>query len=685
LQALEARLTPSSLITLVGPGGVGKTSLGRSLASQLRGRFRDGCLSIDLTVIRNHEELTAVIGHVAQISEVTTDNLPELLRGLDALLLLDDADELVPEVASLCAALNAAGSRITVLVTCRERLGVAGEQIWPVLPLSDEDAVELLVRKATELAPLGSLVTADRSEVSNLARSVDHLPLVLEMLASASAYLGIAELSDLVTAHPELLTDPRRDAPSRHKSLDLLLTDSLARLDSTEREALTAASTFAGPFRLSDAAALIDRPTDALSIVRRLIDRSLLSPSISGAHGPRFQMLRTVSRAVGRTADSTLTTLWRRKHAEWVADELREADITLRSADEREGSRRFVDLADDARLAHSWARDNDISLALDMTAALQLYAHSRLWAEPAQWAQSIQEWREHGRAVAAAASQASQEGRFDDAWNLGQLALQDSDERVRAWALEVLSDVALYVGRLQDAENHASELVSLGVRIGDPRLVALGTTNGALARVYAGRPTEALEVIEKYPGDGPRSEVPTDAAWLEYAAGEALATAGRTAEALEHLQRSNQLGEQADSRFVAGIAQSTVAGLQFRAGDLTAAAHTYSALISTFRRHGIITHLTISLRNTVHLLSALGADQEAATLAGWVLGARARPGYGPDLDELVRTREALRGQHGDEAVTTWEAKGALLTASEATDVALHVLERIDGHECDGTA
>jgi predicted ATPase len=648
--------------------------LARSLASRLRPRFRDGCLSIDLTVIHDHAELAAVIGHAAQLAEVTTETLPDLLRGLDALLLLDDADDLVPEVAALCAALHTAGSQLTVLVTCRERLGAPDEQIWPVLPLNDDDAIELLTRKATELAPLGSLVSADPHEVASLAQSVDHLPLALEMLASASAYLGTAELNDLVTVHPELLTDPRRDAPLRHKSLEILLTDSLDRLGPTSRDALTAVSTFAGPFRLVDAAALIDSGPEGLTLVRHLVERSLLSPSISSNQGPRFQMLRTVTRAVQRTTHPDVLSASRQRHARWVADELQRADATLRSADEREGSRRFADLADDARLAHAWAREHDVSLALQMTAALQLYAHSRLWAEPAQWAQAIPQWRQHGRAVAAAASQASQEGRFETARELGHHVLKDADSTVRAWALEVLSDVALYLGELDDAVQHAADLVALGVQTGDPRMVAIGTTNGALARAYSERPAEALELIDAYPGDGPRSAAPTDIAWLEYGTGEALSIAGRTADAIKQLQRSNLVGEQADSRFVAGIAQSTLAGLQFRAGDLIEAAQTYCSLISTFRRHGIITHLTISLRNTVHLLAALGADREAATLAGWVLGARARPGYGPDLDELARTRDALRTTHGDDVVSRWEEDGAGLTASEASGLALQVLQ-----------
>jgi predicted ATPase/DNA-binding winged helix-turn-helix (wHTH) protein len=671
--AIAQRLLPGALVTLVGPGGVGKTTLGRSLAAHLHGSFRDGCFPIDLTVVRDRDELFAVVARALQIVDASSDTLPALLRTFQALLLLDDADELVSEVAGLCEAISGDGSRVTLLVTCRERLGASGEQIWPVLPLGSDDAVELLQTRAAQLAPFGALMGSDTSEMVELTALVDNLPLAIEMLASGSAHLGRHELAELVSSAPETLTDPRRNAPARHKSLDVLVTASIARLEAPEATALEAISTFAGPFHLADAAAVCGLGSAGLPVVRDLVDCSLLAPSISDGQGPRFQMLRTVTRAVRKRLDDKTRQHYEQQHAAWVAAELAAADRLLRSEDERAGSERFACLADDARVAHAWAREHDVELALAMTASLHLYAHSRLWAEPAQWAEAIPDWRHHGRALAAAASQASQEARFDDTADLGRIALADDDPVVQAWALEALSDIEIYRGELEAAISHSGELVALGLRCADTRMIALGSTNGVLARAYNGDPEGAIEHWDLYPWDGPRSSAPTDRGWLTYARGEALDEGGQAEAAVEQLELAAQLADSVDSRFVAGVARSSLGSIQRRSGNLRASTSTHRDLIATFSRHGIATHLAITLRNTVPLLVALGREREASVLCGWLLGPNGRSGYGANLDMVTAARNQLRASH-PAAASDWEHLGAPLSVFELATFTLAALD-----------
>ena len=592
---------------------------------------------------------------------------------LDALLLLDDADDMVPEVAQLCGQLIEQGGRISMVVTTRERLHVRGEQLWPVLPLSASAARELLTARARELAPFGSVLNSSGPELDSLTEAVDRLPLAVEMLASMSAFLSIAELQDLVGQQPHLVTSEQRDAPERHRSLDRLVEGSVERLDLRARRALTALTSFAGAFSVTDAAAVVGDEGTGIAVLRELIDRSLLS-AVTSATSPRFQMLRTVRTAVLKDTNPHERNAAARRHAEWVTTQLALADEILRGQREAEGAHVFERLADEARAAHAWARREDPPLAVRLTAALHLYAYSRLWAEPARWAEAISgDEREHGQVLATLASQASQEGRLHQAQTLAGRLLHNDDVCVQGWALETLSDVAIYLGELEHAAQHAQTLVDLGHRVAEPRMVAIGLTNTALANIYAGRAGIALDILDGQAGPPHLTFAPSERAWLAFARGEALASI-HDMSALAPLEEAVRLGDSVGNLFVAGIARSTIASLETEGGGFRAAAATYTEVLETFLRQGNVTHLRVFLRNTVPLLDHLGEPAAAATVGSWVFGASATIGYGPDVEVARETLSRLRTEHGDEQMNAWAQEAQTYTATDVAERALAALK-----------
>ena len=123
LDELSQRVRPGALVTLVGPGGVGKTTLARTLVAESAGRFAEGAIIVDLTVLEEPSQLLGAVARAARAGDSSDNMLSSTLSGLDAVLLLDDADDLVPEVAQLCAELAQSGGRLAVIVTSRERLG----------------------------------------------------------------------------------------------------------------------------------------------------------------------------------------------------------------------------------------------------------------------------------------------------------------------------------------------------------------------------------------------------------------------------------------------------------------------------------------------------------------------------------------------------------------------------------
>jgi len=674
MQELSQRVQPGALVTLVGPGGVGKTTLARTLVAESAGRFTEGAIVVDLTALDEPSQLLGALARAARAGDTSRSMLASTLGALDAVLLLDDADDLVSEVAHLCGQLMQGGGRLALLVTSRERLGVHGEQIWPVLPLSDAAARELLTARAQDLAPLGSIPGADSAELDALCVAVDRLPLALEMLAGMSAVLGVADLLALVDTRLDLITSAQRGTPQRHRSLEQLVTGSIGRLDERTARALTALTSFAGAFTLPDALAVVRGGDDALSVVRELVDRSLLSPVV-GPGAPRFQMLRTVRRAVLGGADLADLDTAARRHAELVTSTLERADAELRGIEEAHGASVFERLTDEARVAHAWARRSDPGLAVRLTAALHLFAYSRLWAEPARWAEAIAgDEAHHGAVLAALASQAVQEGRLAEAAATCEALLDDVDARVRGWALEVLSDVGIYQGDLERARERSLALIELGQERVEPRMIAIGITNAALSSLYAERPYETLRLLDSCTAEFLATCAPSEQAWLAFARGEALAEVN--AEAADGpLLESVRLGNSVGNRFVAGIAASVLAALDAARGNREDAVVSYIELVGTFLRQGNVTHLTTFLRNMVPLLASLGESEAVAVVGTWVLGPSARPSYGPDVDAALMTLETLRSSYGDDQMRTWTEQAQALTAAETTELALAALRR----------
>ncbi len=462
---LLARLGAGVLVTLIGPGGVGKTALAKAVAVTARDRFPDGVWQVDLTPVADDEAVAGAVARAAR-SEASPGDLPEYLAGLRALLVLDNCEHVVSGVARLVEDLHSApGAPIAILATSRERLGVGTEQVFPLLPLRSVPATELFVQRTAAAAPGVDPAGFDPVTVSGLLNALDHLPLGIEMAAARMSTMSLEDLASAVTRGLDVLRSARRSAPQRHESLQSLVGWSTGQLAPEDHDVLQDLAVFAGPFTSRASIAVLGNPDHDGAAVQRalsnLADRSLLQ--VDGGPPVRFRLLETVRTALSQTGRPPQAGL-SGSHADWVIDVLGSADARLRGPDEHLAQHRIHEVGDEARAAHRWARHQDRGRAAALTRHLQLFAHTRLWAEPAVWANELADLLApddptHAHVDAARATQAAHSGNLGQADRLATDALAAADAttdlRARATALDVLCDVALYTGDLTAAANAA--------------------------------------------------------------------------------------------------------------------------------------------------------------------------------------------------------------------------------------
>lgn len=675
IQATTSLVREHGLVTLVGPGGVGKSTLARAVAAADHDRFEDGTHFVELAGLTETDDLLAVLArHLDIVTELDrpASTLTRIAL-LDALIVLDNCEHLVDRTAHLVDVLvRAPGQRVRLLATSRVRLGVSTEHVLIVEPLAVDDAVEMFRRRADACGrPLPVEVSTQR--IADLVESVDRLPLIIEM---AAARLGSMSFDELAAAMKdggsELVHVTHRTPAVRHRSAESLIAWSAEQLTPDERADFIAFGAFAGAVTAADAMAVI-RPGEQLGASTALwvlADHSLLSADVNEGR-TTYRMLATV-RAVARRwlAHSDQNENIHRRHAEHARAVVRDIDDEIRG--EREGSARarLDEVVAETRAAVRWASRHEPRLASEMIGSLHLPAYSALWNEPAAWSQSLldstidQAGSMHGAHLAVAAAAANR-GDLTTARIEATLAAAAPDGRVRASVLEVLADVALYSADLPLVLEICDELDSLGRESGDVHARAIAATGVTCAHSYAARPADALSCVRAVDLTGMS---PSDRAWLAYAEGEALA-AGGNPEAMTHYLAAFELATSVGNRFISSVASLSIATGHAGRGDHARAFDAYSDCLSGFERHGNLVHAVTTLRNLAELLAVAGDARTATLLAGATSSDTLRPSYGAEAARLPDALAAVSRQVGDEQFGLWFEEGGSLGLDGAVRLA----------------
>jgi predicted ATPase/DNA-binding CsgD family transcriptional regulator len=379
---LKRLLERHRLVTVTGPGGVGKTRLAAEVARQMTDSFPDGTWFVGLGAVTDPAQVTAEVS--AALSVPQDPERPALQVLADALaprrllLVLDNCEHVLGAVAAACNAILGTAEEVRVLVTSREQLGMGGEtryRLSPLeLPTSAEQAAvvrsaacELFAERAAQADPRFTVGPERAALVARVVARLDGMPLAIELAAARVEALGLAGLADRIDDALRLLTGRDQLAAARHRSLAAVADWSYQLLTEAEQRVFRRLAVFPGPFTLEAAEAVAGR--DAGPAVLRLVDCSLLVPPRLGAdQRTRYTMLQTLHdyaldrlREAGEEADTTAALA----AFAWTVAE--QAKAGLETTDGEPGALRWLD-AEDATLsrAQAWALDHDPEAGLRM-------------------------------------------------------------------------------------------------------------------------------------------------------------------------------------------------------------------------------------------------------------------------------------------------------------------------------
>ena len=636
LEAAAAMLSDPDvrLVTLTGPGGIGKTRLALELARREAGRFADGPCFVPLGAIDDADRVLPEIARALEIPE--DDDVAGFLAGRELLLVADNLEQVVDAAPDL-SGLLAASPGTKLVITSRAPLHVAGEHELPVPPLAGEPARELFVARARAVDPRLSFSDDDEEAVDGICERLDGLPLAIELAAARSKVLSPPAILDRLERQLDLLTAGPRDAPARQRTLRGAIGWSYDLLEEEARTLFAELGVFVGGWTL-EAAEAVTGP-DALDGIAALVDQSLVRRD-----GDRFEMFESIrAYALEQLAAAGGLDDARRRHARAFAAFTEQAEDGIKGPSQAEWFRRLDADAENLRAATSWAiADGDADTALQLAGGL-----FRFWAArgalterrgllATALAAGAGSPAPRVNALQAAGVMAAEAGDFDTAgvhFNAALELARAVGDRARVARLQSnLGTLAMYAGDHAQAVRRYEEAALISRELGDPLGLSLVTQNLAIAHDGVGSRDRAIELLE-------------ESVTLARRAGDPA----HTASALRTLARVLLAGDAERDRAMELIRESLTRSLELGA------------------RPGMI--------ESLETVAGQADPQTGAVLIGAAEAARAAAGAIRQPDETAwveATTAALRAALGEEAFETAHADGAALALEAAVERALAV-------------
>jgi|GEM_PF-952515 len=499
VQAVGELLETGRLVTLLGPGGAGKTRLGLAVGHAVLGQYVDGVWFAPLESLQDGALLAAEIGRFTGMREkpdhAVLDTLTDHLGGKRVLLILDNCEHLIEPVATVAGKLLERCPLLSILATSQLVLEIVGEAIFVVTPLAipgrtasiydpitDIDGVALFLDRAREAgARVDDWEDGAIAAVANIVTALDGMPLAVELAAARTRSMSLGEIAQGLDDRFSVLTRGARTAPERQRSLRGAVEWSLNLLDEQQRALMACLSVLAGTFDAHAAAALTGQPVhEVREDLAALVDRSLLTRAADVSGAARFSMLESLRQYGLNELGDDQRSLARDAHLAHFAEFAQTADSGLRGAYQIDWLYRIDASHDNIRAALAWSLD-DGSLEDGMRLASwagRYWDWRGLHKEGSAWTTRLLE-QAAGEPVRGQAEVRAMKSFI--AWEFGDLAearissdLAIADAAVLADPFEMLvahsSRILLSrsIGDLESARSEGAEAAAAAERAGDP-------------------------------------------------------------------------------------------------------------------------------------------------------------------------------------------------------------------------
>ncbi|MDG4831507.1 BTAD domain-containing putative transcriptional regulator [Solwaraspora sp. WMMD1047] len=670
LQTISEALSRSRLVTLVGPGGVGKTRLTMEWTGRLA--TDQQVAWVELASLADPAAVASVFLNALDIPNppriTPQDALITALHTRSIVLIVDNCEHVIEAVAQILAAIARFCPRVRVVATSRERLAVDGEHVLVLQPLPVPDRYDpaatespsvrlFLDRLQAAGSPVDERDPAVTDLVTTICRRLDGLPLAIELTAAQTASLGlpaVATATDLLG-----LASGRRSERASHRNLRATLDWSFERLDPDEQRLLCRLAVFPSRFPLSWAVGVCAdgdlTPEMILPLLARLVEKSLVRTDRQ-SHGERrhHMLLRVIRQYAEERLDAAgEANQFRQEYARFVVSWTEERAARLGLADDSE----FIELSDathDLRTAHAWARRHDPDLALRLSAALWLHTELRGdnevrgWAEAASHLPGSDGHPMRPVVLAIAAMGSAARGAVESAGRLIAEALRtaDPDHEMTPFIWWDYGMMLLLAGDLAESMRALHRGWRLARRVGNrwgETVTAAGMTS---VLVNMAQPTGSQRwlhrtsaVIASLPG-------PSARATAELVAGETK-TLVDPVSALASFKRCHALASPIGARFLVTLARSGMASV---AANLSAGRERiihWADAVRYWQDVGDQFRVWIHLRFMITLYSDEGEDELAVALDSAVATSPARDSPGVDSERLRQAVDRSEGRLGD--------------------------------------
>jgi len=719
LANIKRLLAQSRLLTLLGPGGTGKTRLMLQAAEEVIDDYANGVWLVELAPLTDPDFIIERVATVLNVQEQPgyplLDTLTATLRRKELLLLLDNVEHLVRESAELAEHLLRNCPSIKILVTGRESLFIEGETTLQIPSLSlpgikgdvaleeirASEAVQLFLARAQAVRPEFDITTQNAPNIAEVVRRLDGIPLALELAAARLRMMSVEQIADRLNDRFRLLTGGRRTALPRQQTLQALIDWSWDLLEEAERILLRRLSVFSGGWTLEAAQAVAsDDQLDEFDVfdkLEQLINKSLVNVEQLPNGEVRYNMLESIHQyARDRLFEAGEGEAIRNRHAEYFVAFGEHASKALEGPDMLVWLERLLQDADNANAVRDWALESRLDLALRMTGVSNLLL--RYWffsPEGKHWLeQVVGQTRIHpevesnaeyqrglARAVIALGAATFSRGETTKARAILEegiaLAQKAGLIEQRVFGLNMLLIVLLNLGDFETAESLAEDVLALSRKHSLDFLyfMALDTFSSIFAR------QGKYEQAQAYGGKAVQLAQQSGNPWLKAMAafmnGQFEKNRGNWAVAKDSFSQAAELFEAVRDTGFLRISQSEVGHIKRLMGDYAGAEEVYRPIIIAFQEYGN----TAAIAHQLECFGEIAAFQDRPIRAAKLLGAAQAlresldsirlPHEQADFDQALTQLAASIGETKRDAAM---AEGKMLSLDDAVTLALEGTE-----------